>query len=165
MKKRHEVGMAHKTKAAMLGRSCQCTKLKRVQNTMLIDQVNDCNHSASGCLSCRDCLRWRRLISPFTAVTINCAFVSPISRLFSNSATTSCGNRAFSCCDLLLTEPVAITESPYNRCDSVYAKKMIIKGLRCDSLNSIFNREGAIHLVSAKPGCATTQTGPLTTIR
>ncbi|SAH48573.1 phage immunity repressor protein [Enterobacter asburiae] len=107
-------------------------------------------------------LRCRRLISPFTAVTINCAFVSPSSRLLSNSATTSCGKRALSCCDLLLVEPVAITGSPCVRCDSVYAKKMIIKGLKCDSLKGSFKSEGAIHLVSAKPDSAATLTGLLT---
>lgn len=108
-------------------------------------------------------LRWRRLISPFTAVTMNCAFVSPSSRLLSKSATTSCGKRALSCCDLLLVEPVAIPESPCARCDSVYAKKIIVKGLKCDSLACSFKNKGAIHLVSAKPGSASTLTGPLTT--
>lgn len=107
-------------------------------------------------------LRCRRLISPFTAVTMNCAFVSPSSRLLSKSATTSCGKRALSCCDLLLVEPVAITESPCARCDSVYAKKIIVKGLKCDSLACSFKNKGAIHLVSAKPGSASTLTGPLT---
>ncbi len=107
-------------------------------------------------------LRCRRLISPFTAVTMNCAFVSPSSRLLSKSATTSCGKRALSCCDLLLVEPVAIPESPCARCDSVYAKKIIVKGLKCDSLACSFKNKGAIHLVSAKPGSASTLTGPLT---
>nr|DAY62089.1 MAG TPA: hypothetical protein [Caudoviricetes sp.] len=108
-------------------------------------------------------LRCRRLISPFTAVTINCAFVSPSSRLLSNSATTSCGNLALSCCDLLLVEPVAITGSPCVRCDSVYAKKRVIKDLKCDSLGGNFKKQGAIHLVGAKPGSGGTLTGPLTT--
>ncbi|VEA68213.1 ORF6N domain [Serratia plymuthica] len=107
--------------------------------------------------------RCRRLISPFTAVTMNCAFVSPDSRLLSISDTTSCGNLALSCCDLLLTEPVAITGSPCTRCDSVYAKKMIIKDLKCDSLGSRFNLLGAIHHASAKPGSVGTLTGLLTT--
>lgn len=101
-------------------------------------------------------LRCRRLISLFTAVTINCAFVSPSTRLLSNSATMSCGKRALSCCDLLLVEPVAITESPSVWCDSVYAKKMTLKGLKCDSLGGSFKGKGAIHLVSAKPGGAPT---------
>ncbi|ECA7641416.1 host cell division inhibitor Icd-like protein [Salmonella enterica subsp. enterica serovar Corvallis] len=107
-------------------------------------------------------LRWRRLISPLTAVTIKCAFVSPSSRLLSNSATTSCGKRALSCCDLLLVEPVAITGSPCVRCDSVYAKKIIIKDLKCDSLEGRFKSKGAIHLVYAKPDSAGTLNGLLT---
>lgn len=108
-------------------------------------------------------LRCRRLISPFTAVTMNCAFVSPLSRLPSISATISCGNLAFSCCDFLLIEPVAITESPCDRCDSVYAKKTIKKDLKCDSPDSSVCYVGAIHLSNAKPGSALTLTGPLTT--
>ncbi|MBE8614890.1 hypothetical protein CYG68_21480, partial [Morganella morganii] len=103
-----------------------------------------------------DCLDLRclRLISPFTAVTINCALLSPSSRFFSKSATTSCGKRAFSCCDLLLVELVAITESPCGWCDSVYAKINIIKGLKCDSLRCKFKSSGAIHHV-ATPRSAT----------
>ncbi|CNH90826.1 Ash protein family [Yersinia kristensenii] len=108
-------------------------------------------------------LRWRRLISPFTAVTMNCAFVSPLSRLPSISATISCGNLAFSCCDFLLIEPVAITESPCDRCDSVYAKKTIKKDLKCDSPDSSVCYIGAIHLSNAKPGSVSPLTGPLTT--
>ncbi|ROU16114.1 host cell division inhibitor Icd-like protein [Kluyvera ascorbata] len=116
-------------------------------------------HSLSASLAF---LRCRRLISPFTAVTMNCAFVSPSSRLLSKSATTSCGKRAFSCCDLLLVEPVAIPESPCVRCDSVYAKKMAIKDLKCDSLKCSFKSKGAIHLVSARPGSVPPLTGSLT---
>lgn len=78
--------------------------------------------------------RCRRFISPLTAVTINCAFDSPVSRQFSISSTTSCGILAFSCCDLLFVAPVAISESPCVGCDSVYAKKIITKDLRCNSL-------------------------------
>ena len=92
---------------------------------------------------------------------MNCAFVSPSSRLLSNSATTSCGKRALSCCDLLLVELVAITGSPRVRCDSVYAKNDN-KSLKCDSLKGSFKIKGAIHLVSAKPDSAATLTGLLT---
>ncbi|QHQ18852.1 hypothetical protein GMW39_17780 [Pectobacterium parmentieri] len=92
------------------------------------------------------CLRWRRLISPFTAVMMNCAFVSPTSRLLSISATTSCGNLAFNCCDLLLIEPVAITGSPCAKCDSVYVKIILKNTLRCDSLGRNVSGIGAIHL-------------------
>ncbi len=97
-----------------------------------------------------DCLALRclRLISAFTAVTINCALLSPSSRFLSKSATTSCGKRAFSCCDLLLIELVAISESPYSWCDSVYAKINVIKGLKCDSLRGNFISVGAIHQIA-----------------
>lgn len=138
-----------------------CTAMQHTpEKSRSFDRYPDIGyHSLSASL---DFLRWRRLISPFTAVTMNCAFVSPSSRLLSKSATTSCGKRALSCCDLLLVEPVAIPESPCARCDSVYVKKIIVKGLKCDSLACSFKNKGAIHLVSAKPGSASTLTGPLT---
>lgn len=103
-----------------------------------------------------DCLALRclRLISAFTAVTINCALLSPSSKFFSKSATTSCGKRAFSCWDLLLVELVAITRSPCDWCESVYAKKNARKGLKCDSLGDKFKSEGAIHQ-KATPRSAT----------
>lgn len=103
-----------------------------------------------------DCLALRclRLISAFTAVTINCALLSPSSKFFSKSATTSCGKRAFSCWDLLLVELVAITRSPCDWCDSVYAKKNARKGLKCDSLGDKFKSKGAIHQ-KATPRSAT----------
>ncbi|HCN44177.1 MAG TPA: hypothetical protein DIS95_17520 [Proteus vulgaris] len=103
-----------------------------------------------------DCLALRclRLISVFTAVTINCALLSPSSKFFSKSATTSCGKRAFSCWDLLLVELVAITRSPCDWCDSVYAKKNARKGLKCDSLGDKFKSKGAIHQ-KATPRSAT----------
>lgn len=142
----------------------QVTKSHSQNNPSLRGAVHSITGSNPVQLSGSDLafLRCRRLISPFTAVTMNCAFVSPSSRLLSKSATTSCGKRALSCCDLLLVEPVAIPESPCARCDSVYAKKIIVKGLKCDSLACSFKNKGAIHLVSAKPGSASTLTGPLT---
>lgn len=135
-------------KFAMVDEAHQLNKKGEVRGLALwyqADQFSDVSAFLRRCL---------RLISPFTAVTMNCAFVSPDSRLFSNSVTTSCGNLALSCCDLLLTEPVAITGSPWDRCDSVYAKKITIKVLRCDSLKGSLKSEGAIHLASAKPGSA-----------
>jgi hypothetical protein len=84
-------------------------------------------------------LRWRRLISALTEVTINCALFSPSTMYFSISSTTSCGNLAFSCCDLAFLEPVAITELLTHRCDSVYTKKIIKKVLKCDSIRSKVN--------------------------
>ncbi|EFD0308659.1 host cell division inhibitor Icd-like protein [Escherichia coli] len=106
--------------------------------------------------------RWRRLISPLTAVTINCALLSPSSKFFSKSATTSCGNLAFNCCDLLFVEPVAITESSLSWCDSVYTKKISEKGLNCDSLTDRLKTDGAMHQATT-PRSGGTHAGRLTT--
>ncbi|EFF1817984.1 host cell division inhibitor Icd-like protein [Escherichia coli] len=106
--------------------------------------------------------RWRRLISPLTAVTINCALLSPSSKFFSKSATTSCGNLAFNCCDLLFVEPVAITESSLSWCDSVYTKKISEKGLKCDSLADRLKTDGAMHQITT-PRSGGTHAGRLTT--
>ncbi|EMG9855872.1 host cell division inhibitor Icd-like protein [Escherichia coli] len=106
--------------------------------------------------------RWRRLISPLTAVTINCALLSPSSKFFSKSATTSCGNLAFNCCDLLFVEPVAITESSLSWCDSVYTKKISGKGLKCDSLTDRLKMNGAMHQTTT-PSSGGTHAGRLTT--
>ncbi|PAU24285.1 hypothetical protein BTQ06_09250 [Escherichia coli] len=105
--------------------------------------------------------RWRRLISPLTAVTINCALLSPSSKFFSKSATTSCGNLAFNCCDLLFVEPVAITESSLSWCDSVYTKKISEKGLKCDSLTDRLKMSGAMHQTTT-PRSGGTHAGRLT---
>ncbi|HAX4787300.1 TPA: ash family protein [Escherichia coli] len=113
----------------------------------------------SGSLALR---RWRRLISPLTAVTINCALLSPSSKFFSKSATTSCGNLAFNCCDLLFVEPVAITESSLSWCDSVYTKKISKKGLKCDSLADRLKTNGAMHQATT-PRSGGTHAGRLTT--
>lgn len=161
--------MLNKTKATLQGRLCHYKNPKPRNNTRVgaggqrIDHLNfEGADLTQDLVSSLACFRWRRLISPLTAVTMNCAFVSPSSRLLSNSVTTSCGNLALSCCDLLLIEPVAITESPYCRCDSVYGKKTTIKDLKCDSLEGSLKSEGAIHLLKTKPGSALTLTGLLT---
>ncbi len=57
---------------------------------------------------------WRLAISPRTAVTIKFALVSPGCRDASMPLTTSCGNLAFSCCDLLLTELLDMFAPPIN---------------------------------------------------
>ncbi|HAH5418407.1 TPA: hypothetical protein HH703_002986 [Escherichia coli] len=120
------------------------------------------HHGAGDGYSCSLALRrWRRLISPLTAVTINCALLSPSSKFFSKSATTSCGNLAFNCCDLLFVEPVAITESSLSWCDSVYTKKFREKGLKCDSLADRLKTDGAMHQITT-PRSAGTHTGRLT---
>lgn len=121
------------------------------------------HHGAGDGYSCSLALRrWRRLISPLTAVTINCALLSPSSKFFSKSATTSCGNLAFNCCDLLFVEPVAITESSLSWCDSVYTKKISEKGLKCDSLADRLKTNGAMHQATT-PRSGGTHAGRLTT--
>ncbi|EKI1976776.1 host cell division inhibitor Icd-like protein [Escherichia coli] len=121
------------------------------------------HHGAGDGYSCSLALRrWRRLISPLTAVTINCALLSPSSKFFSKSATTSCGNLAFNCCDLLFVEPVAITESSLSWCDSVYTKKISEKDLKCDSLTDRLKTNGAMHQTTA-PRSGGTHAGRLTT--
>ncbi|HBE4438898.1 TPA: host cell division inhibitor Icd-like protein [Escherichia coli] len=121
------------------------------------------HHGAGDGYSCSLALRrWRRLISPLTAVTINCALLSPSSKFFSKSATTSCGNLAFNCCDLLFVEPVAITESSLSWCDSVYTKKISEKDLKCDSLTDRLKTNGAMHQTTT-PRSGGTLAGRLTT--
>lgn len=104
-----------------------------------------------------------RLISPLAAVTRKPAVLSLSSFSCSISSITSCGIRTVVICDFAFFAPVAIAETPYIRCMSVYAKKMIIKGLKCISLEYSVKHKGEIHLVSAKPGSVSPLTGPLTT--
>ncbi|EKK5290491.1 host cell division inhibitor Icd-like protein [Escherichia coli] len=156
--------MTHKTKATCGGRQWENTKHKPEHHSDLL--------SGGQCAQCAGLLvdyscslalrRWRRLISPLTAVTINCALLSPSSKFFSKSATTSCGNLAFNCCDLLFVEPVAITESSLSWCDSVYTKKIQRKGLKCDSLADRLKTDGAMHQITT-PRSGGTHTGRLTT--
>lgn len=132
--------------------SLNCIFLKYQLNQSIHYSVSRCWRKVQ--LSDSLALRCLRLISALTAVTINCALLSPSSRFFSKSVTTSCGKRAFSCCDLLLVELVAITESPCDWCDSVYAKINVMKGLKCDSLRGNLKSNGAIHHI-ATPRSAT----------
>lgn len=91
---------------------------------------------------------WRRAISPRTAVTIKFALVSPGCRDASMPLTTSCGNLAFSCCDLLLTELVDMFAPPINngmQCNTKvntkkdlkwYSPKCNLNTTRADTCNS-----------------------------
>lgn len=108
-------------------------------------------------------LRSRLLISPLAAVTKNRAVLSPSSLRSSISSMTSWGILTVVICDFAFFAPVAIAETPCVRCMSVYAKEMRRKDLRCISLWANFKSEGEIHLEGAKPGSASTLTGPLTT--
>ncbi|EMS6281496.1 host cell division inhibitor Icd-like protein [Escherichia coli] len=157
--------MAHKTKATAKGSPVGTRENKSITNNATFAAGGQCDQCAgllvdySASLALR---RWRRLISPLTAVTINCALLSPSSKFFSKSATTSCGNLAFNCCDLLFVEPVAITESSLSWCDSVYTKKIQRKGLKCDSLADRLKTDGAMHQITT-PRSGGTHAGRLTT--
>ena len=86
------------------------------------------HHGAGDGYSCSLALRrWRRLISPFAAVTKKPAVLSPGSLSCSISSITSCGILTVVICDFAFFAPVAISGSPKNWCMSVYAKKMIKK--------------------------------------
>ncbi|EJW8196430.1 TPA: host cell division inhibitor Icd-like protein [Escherichia coli] len=107
--------------------------------------------------------RWRRLISPFAAVTKKPAVLSPGSLSCSISSITSCGILTVVICDFAFFAPVAISGSPKNWCMSVYAKKMIKKGLKCISLVSKLKSRGEIHPKEQRPAVLATHTGRLTT--
>lgn len=110
-----------------------------------------------------DFLRSRRLISPFAAVTKKPAVLSPSSLSDSMSSITSWGIRTVVICDFAFFAPVAITDTPWIKCMSVYAKKIFKKGLRCISPWSSLFSEGEIHLVQCeahpdgRPGWASNQ--------
>nr|EMA1055879.1 host cell division inhibitor Icd-like protein [Escherichia coli] len=106
--------------------------------------------------------RWRRLISPRMAVTMNCASVSFSSLTKFISLKTSRGTLAVFCCDLLLVVPVGITGLLTVRWRSVYAEKKIKKGLKCKSLESSIAFKGDLHQ-KATPRSGGTHTGRLTT--
>lgn len=110
-------------------------------------------------------LRWRRLISPCMAVTINWAVLSPCSLTCSIASTTSCGARVCNFCDFSFFVPVAITKSPDIKWSTEYQKKNEIKHLKWIPL-CIYSgvHLKRVHLQDiAKPGSARTLTGPLTT--
>ncbi|HBA8915620.1 TPA: host cell division inhibitor Icd-like protein, partial [Escherichia coli] len=106
--------------------------------------------------------RWRRLISPRMAVTMNCASVSFSSLTKFISLKTSRGTLAVFCCDLLLVVPVGITGLLTVRWRSVYAEKKIKKGLKCKSPESSIAFKGDLHQ-KATPSSGGTHTGRLTT--
>ncbi|ENK9284538.1 host cell division inhibitor Icd-like protein [Escherichia albertii] len=107
--------------------------------------------------------RWRRLISPFAAVTKKPAVLSPGSLSCSISSITSCGILTVVICDFAFFAPVAISGSPKNWCMSVYAKKMIKKGLKCISPVSKLKSKDEIHLKEQRPAVLATHAGRLTT--
>ncbi|HAN6319674.1 TPA: host cell division inhibitor Icd-like protein [Escherichia coli] len=107
--------------------------------------------------------RWRRLISPRMAVTINCASVSFSSLTKFISLKTSRGILAVFCCDLLLVVPVGITGLLTVRWRSVYVEKKIKKGLKCKSPKSSITLKGDLHLKDKAPQVSLPLAGLLTT--
>ena len=137
--------------------------------SVIVDTCNPVRHSsphhgAGGGYSCSLALRrWRRLISPFAAVTKKPAVLSPGSLSCSISSITSCGILTVVICDFAFFAPVAISGSPKNWCMSVYAKKMIKKGLKCISPVSKLKSKGEIHIKEQRPAVLATHAGRLTT--
>ncbi|EFB9948863.1 hypothetical protein FRO07_25575, partial [Escherichia coli] len=122
------------------------------------------HHGAGDGYSCSLALRrWRRLISPRMAVTINCASVSFSSLTKFISLKTSRGILAVFCCDLLLVVPVGITGLLTVRWRSVYVEKKIKKGLKCKSPKSSIIFKGDLHLKDKAPQVSLPLAGLLTT--
>ncbi|HBE5992297.1 TPA: host cell division inhibitor Icd-like protein [Escherichia coli] len=104
--------------------------------SVIVDTYNPVRHSsphhgAGDGYSCSLALRrWRRLISPRMAVTINCAVLSPVSLTCSIASTTSCGARACNFCDLLLIWSLSISGFLCDYWNPVYTKKTKTKCLK-----------------------------------
>ncbi|EBO9655026.1 host cell division inhibitor Icd-like protein [Salmonella enterica] len=130
----------------------QVTKSHQQNNPEIIGAVHSITESNPVQLSDSDLafLRWRRLISPRIAVTINPALLSPSSLSDSISATTSCGTRTVKSCDFAFLLDVAITDSFDVWCVSVYAKKSYAQCLKCVSLECSFKSEGETHLTNSE---------------
>ncbi|EEY5729287.1 host cell division inhibitor Icd-like protein [Escherichia coli] len=133
---------------------CTCKAMRRSSS----------HHGAGDGYSCSLALRrWRRLISPRMAVTINCASVSFSSLTKFISLKTSRGILAVFCCDLLLVVPVGITGLLTVRWRSVYVEKKIKKGLKCKSPKSSIIFKGDLHLKDKAPQVSLPLAGLLTT--
>ncbi|HBA6222341.1 TPA: ash family protein [Escherichia coli] len=167
-----------KAHGANLSDSCSIflRRLFRVGDNVLVNSLsvivlsciamrrNTLHHGAGDGYSCSLAFRrWRRLISPFAAVTKKPAVLSPGSLSCSISSITSCGILTVVICDFAFFAPVAISGSPKNWCMSVYAKKMIKKGLKCISPVSKLKSKGEIHLKEQRPAVLATHAGRLTT--
>ncbi|HCJ5843031.1 TPA: host cell division inhibitor Icd-like protein, partial [Escherichia coli] len=166
--KRHNCRITGKTKATAKGRQwvLRQIKLERITNNATLAAGGQCAQCIGLLVgySCSLALRrWRRLISPFAAVTKKPAVLSPGSLSCSISSITSCGILTVVICDFAFFAPVAISGSPKNWCMSVYAKKMIKKGLKCISPVSKLKSRGEIHLKEQRPAVLATHAGRLTT--
>lgn len=117
--------MTHKTKATCGGRQWENTKHKPEHHSDLLSggQCDQCAGLLVG-YSCSLALRrWRRLISPSSAETINCPVLSPSSFKFSTASAIACGTRASSFLDFALTAFVAISDFLVIRWLTVYTQE------------------------------------------
>nr|EFJ4067532.1 host cell division inhibitor Icd-like protein [Escherichia coli] len=121
----------------MISSSCVCVSC--IGDSVLLVMILPCkamrrstsHHGADSDYSDSLVLRrWRRLISPRMAVTINCAVLSPVSFTCSIASTTSCGARACNFCDLLLIWSLSISGSLCDYWNPVYTKKTKTKRLK-----------------------------------
>ncbi|ENB6137376.1 host cell division inhibitor Icd-like protein [Escherichia coli] len=121
----------------MISSSCVCVSC--IGDSVLLVMILPCkamrrstsHHGADSDYSDSLALRrWRRLISPRMAVTINCAVLSPVSFTCSIASTTSCGARACNFCDLLLIWSLSISGSLCDYWNPVYTKKTKTKRLK-----------------------------------
>lgn len=125
---------------ANLSDSCSCAiflrRLLRVGDGVLVDSVSlmvlscksmrrsSSNYAADSGYSCSLALRrWRRLISPSSAETINCPVLSPSSFKFSTASAIAWGTRASSFLDFPLTAFVAISDFLVIRWLTVYTQE------------------------------------------
>ncbi|EIZ4529400.1 host cell division inhibitor Icd-like protein [Escherichia coli] len=168
--KRHNCRITGKTKATRYGGPstliARYPQRKRADYYAVITSGWQCDQCAGLLVgySCSLALRrWRRLISPRMAVTINCASVSFSSLTKFISLKTSRGILAVFCCDLLLVVPVGITGLLTVRWRSVYVEKKIKKGLKCKSPKSSIILKGDLHLKDKAPQVSLPLAGLLTT--
>lgn len=109
--------------------------------------------------------RWRRLISPSSAETINCPVLSPASFKFSTASAIAWGTRASSFLDFPLTAFVAISDSLVIRWLTVYTQEngktlltwlTPVTNIVADTFIKVINEK-------TKPAGATNTNGLLTT--
>ncbi|EFO2550471.1 hypothetical protein B6Q75_01565 [Escherichia coli] len=168
--KRHNCRITGKTKATRYGGPstliARYPQRKSADYYAVITSGWQCDQCAGLLVgySCSLALRrWRRLISPRMAVTINCASVSFSSLTKFISLKTSRGILAVFCCDLLLVVPVGITGLLTVRWRSVYVEKKIKKGLKCKLPKSSITLKGDLHLKGKAPQVSLPLAGLLTT--
>ncbi|WP_438391296.1 host cell division inhibitor Icd-like protein [Escherichia coli] len=126
--KRHNCRITGKTKATAKGRQwvLRQIKLERIANNATFAAGGQCDQCAGLLVgySCSLALRrWRRLISPSSAETINCPVLSPSSFKFSTASAIAWGTRASSFFDFPLTAFVAISDSLVIRWLTVYTQE------------------------------------------